>query len=793
MSKTEVSGKTIKDGSIQRRDIDVTSEGQSLITKVIPGNNVIISSTGADAGTGDVTIEFTALNAANNKWLKWRDSGDLFYINALKVDENHDVFLNAGRTLPPTLETDPPQVELRQIFLQINEENALSITDTKNLRVHATNFSILGTTSNGADNQSITITPADADVDLATRGASVKIHGNEASPGAGSLVLESGNKSLANISLHAAAVNGSIECKINNSSILSLSPFAILANQSLEIPAGSLSSLPLSFTGDSNTGLYNESADSLAIVTGGELRVKVDQDGRVGIGNSSPDARLHVTTLDAATKGLIVKGAASQTANLIEGQNSSGSVVFAVSPTGVLSSGSIAAANVTGLATVATSGDYNDLNNTPDVILQSEKGVANGVATLDAGGLVPSSQLPSYVDDVLEHANLAAFPTPGEQSKIYVALDTNKIYRWTGSVYVEVSPGAGNSDTATKLLNARIIAATGDASWSVLFDGSQNVSNPLTLSDTGVVAGEHTKVTVDSKGRVTSGADLEAADIPNLDASKITSGVIDNARLPQGFGVPTGTIVAFAGSTAPSGWLICDGTLISQTTYANLFAVIGGTYNGLGIPPLLQFRLPDLRRRVPLGKGASDNLGDDDGLAASSRQLNHAHSVTVKGHHHAMTGAGSNLLVDISHTHAATSVTGSIGGSDGTHTHTAATGAAGAHTHSIAAPVLLRTATSGASGRALRPGDADAYTNPTHNIVGAGDHTHSVSVTSTNSGHGHSFSLSAGGQTLGTTNKTASGSIGKVTEGDDGNSDNTYASTPTNNVNYVIMNYIIKT
>jgi len=68
-----------------------------------------------------------------------------------------------------------------------------------------------------------------------------------------------------------------------------------------------------------------------------------------------------------------------------------------------------------------------------------EKGAVNGVASLDGTGKVPASQLPSYVDDVLEFANLAAFPGTGETGKIYVALDTNKTYRWSGSVYVEIA------------------------------------------------------------------------------------------------------------------------------------------------------------------------------------------------------------------------------------------------------------------------------------------------------------------------------------------------------------------
>jgi hypothetical protein len=55
-------------------------------------------------------------------------------------------------------------------------------------------------------------------------------------------------------------------------------------------------------------------------------------------------------------------------------------------------------------------------------------------------GIIDAARLPSYVDDVLEFANIAAFPTTGEVSKIYVALNTNKTYRWSGSVYIEISP-----------------------------------------------------------------------------------------------------------------------------------------------------------------------------------------------------------------------------------------------------------------------------------------------------------------------------------------------------------------
>lgn len=54
-------------------------------------------------------------------------------------------------------------------------------------------------------------------------------------------------------------------------------------------------------------------------------------------------------------------------------------------------------------------------------------------------GKIPTNQLPAYVDDVLEYENRAAFPTAGENGKIYVAIDTNKTYRWSGSTYIEIA------------------------------------------------------------------------------------------------------------------------------------------------------------------------------------------------------------------------------------------------------------------------------------------------------------------------------------------------------------------
>ncbi len=84
-------------------------------------------------------------------------------------------------------------------------------------------------------------------------------------------------------------------------------------------------------------------------------------------------------------------------------------------------------------------------------IVATQKGIASGIASLDSSGLVPSSQLPSYVDDVLEFATLSAFPATGETGKIYVSLGTNLTYRWSGSSYVLISPTDHNHSNKSAL------------------------------------------------------------------------------------------------------------------------------------------------------------------------------------------------------------------------------------------------------------------------------------------------------------------------------------------------------
>ena len=104
----------------------------------------------------------------------------------------------------------------------------------------------------------------------------------------------------------------------------------------------------------------------------------------------------------------------------------------------------------------------------------------------------------------------------------------------------------GNAATATALQTARDIALTGDATGTAsAFSGAANASIAVTLANSGVSAGTHTKVTVDAKGRVTVGANLEASDIPTLTASKISDfdTQVRTSRLDQ-MAAPTASVSA---------------------------------------------------------------------------------------------------------------------------------------------------------------------------------------------------------------------------------------------------------
>lgn len=184
-------------------------------------------------------------------------------------------------------------------------------------------------------------------------------------------------------------------------------------------------------------------------------------------------------------------------------------------------------ANHTGTQTASTISDFNTAADAritaAGLQATSEKNQPNGYAGLDSSALIPAVLLPSYVDDVLEYANTGAFPGTGTTGKIFVAVDTGKIYRWSGSVYVEISPSPGSTDavpegatnqyyTATRA-DARISAAIG-----VTVQGYNSNTTQLGNSTTGtgsIVRDTSPTLTTPALGTPASG-DLTNCTFPTL-------------------------------------------------------------------------------------------------------------------------------------------------------------------------------------------------------------------------------------------------------------------------------------
>lgn len=187
--------------------------------------------------------------------------------------------------------------------------------------------------------------------------------------------------------------------------------------------------------------------------------------------------------------------------------------------------------------------------------------------------------------------------------------------------------------------------------------------------------------------------------------SSVSINLTDDIYIDNNHITPIGSILTYAGSTAPQGWLLCNGSEVNKTTYSRLFSVIGNNY---GSPVNSNnFVLPNLEQRIPVGKSSSTTLGTtggSDNITLSTSQLpshnhsgttdnsgNHSHSVNDPGHAHSQWsrqddynewGGSPPSFTDDSGSAVTwyninSSTTGISLNSDGTHNHTFTTGNTG--------------------------------------------------------------------------------------------------------------------
>ena len=269
--------------------------------------------------------------------------------------------------------------------------------------------------------------------------------------------------------------------------------------------------------------------------------------------------------------------------------------------------------------------------------------------------------------------------------------------------------------------------------------------------------------------------------ISGAQLNRIDSGI---EALYQEFDDLVGALVMYSASTAPtSKWLICDGAVVSKTTYAALWTLVGHTY--ATDPGGGNFTLPDFRGRLPVGLAPTTTALDDLGKTAGT--WDHKHAQTAHQH------AGGD------HTH-------SIPASDssgGPHSHTNTSTGSSGHGHSISGsitsdgvhshtnPDTVPDTSTGTFDLRASIDDRYPFRNHTHGLSDtntAGAHTHAHSLAAANAGHTHTTSgtgVSNTAHTHDTTANTGEGSAGTSTDGGGGN-------TGAGNPPVLVVNFLIR-
>ena len=264
-------------------------------------------------------------------------------------------------------------------------------------------------------------------------------------------------------------------------------------------------------------------------------------------------------------------------------------------------------------------------------------------------------------------------------------------------------------------------------------------------------------------------------------ATEISSGTISIDRLPTGttastvalgnhthsmFITPPGVISQYAGTTAPDGYLLCQGQEVSRVDYADLFAVIGITYgSGDGSTT---FNLPDLRQRVPVGLNSTGTFNALNNTGGSE-----THTITnaqLPSHTHSFSATSSS---DGAHTHPISLTSGA----DGNHNHGGFTNNGtndGTHSHTLGGGMYAPDVTGNWGGTFWVNNGSGGLTVPTtssahrHVIANSGTHTHPISGNTGAASANHTHTVS------GTTGATGSGNAIPIVQP------------------YIVLNYIIK-
>ena len=366
-------------------------------------------------------------------------------------------------------------------------------------------------------------------------------------------------------------------------------------------------------------------------------------------------------------------------------------------------------------STTAAAGNHTHSN----YIATSAKGANGGVAELDSNGKVPASQLPAFVDDVVEYTSTSDFPAEGESGVIYVETSTNKTYRWSGTEYVVIGNSLALGETSST-------AYRGDRGKTA-YDHSQSTHAPTTSATAASGGTTLSLVTTGEKYTWNNKSDLALG-------TSATTAAKGNHTHTASLATDTGTsAITLAGDgkyklTAGGSSVIF--TMPSIPTYSSQAAASGGT----------DLSLVTTGEKYTWNNKSNLTIGTTSSTAAAG---NHTHTATLatdtgtssitlaSAGKYKLTAGGSSVIFTMPTSTNLSIGTTSTTAAAGNHTHTASLATdTGTSSITLASAGKYKLTAGGSSVIFTMPTSTNLSIGTTSTTAAAGNHTHTTTLAS---------------------------------------------------------------